>query len=189
MRTNESLLEDPSATTGCLSLSQNGSITCDSLHTEASTEDGSLLPPWMLVIIMIGYFLALIIIVGGNGLIIYGVARFRALQYFANIFVAVLACVDLSCAGTIILAMIEIFFRKKFSGFGFRTCQFRMIFGVSHYMASGLSLLGKFERVIMVRPGTPFTNNGYIDNNVCTWVTNCFSANEKVIFVFISPSC
>ena len=27
---------------------------------------------------------------------------------------------------------------------------------------------------------------GYIDNNVCIQVTNCFSAHERVIFVFIS---
>ena len=26
---------------------------------------------------------------------------------------------------------------------------------------------------------------GYIENNVCTWVTNCFGAHERVIFVFI----
>ena len=77
---NESLLEDPTATPGCLSLSQNDSITCDSLSTEATADDGSLLPPWMLAIVMIAYSLALIIIVGGNGLIIYGVARFRTLQ-------------------------------------------------------------------------------------------------------------
>ena len=29
----------------------------------------------------------------------------------------------------------------------------------------------------------------YIENNVCTRVTNCFSAHERIIFVFISPIC
>ena len=88
-----------------------------------------------------GFVVAAIVLVVGNGLVLYCIARFRFLQNPADIFVAVLSGLDFTYAISVAIQVVHVADPTVFVGLP--VCQFRLILGISNCMASGLALLGK----------------------------------------------
>ena len=93
------------------------------------------------VLVVAGYIIALIVLVGGNGLVLYCIACYRFLQNSANMFVAVLAGVDLTFGISVALKVVQVVDPMVFVGL--RACQFKLILGISNCLASILALFGK----------------------------------------------
>ena len=85
--------------------------------------------------------IALIVLVVGNGLVLYCITYCRFLQNPADIFVAVLAGVDLTFAISMVMGLVDLVKPMVFTGL--RACQFKLILAISNSLASGFALLGK----------------------------------------------
>ena len=92
-------------------------------------------------LVVVGYIIALIVLVGGNGLVLYSIASYRFLQNSANMFVAVLAGVDLTFGISVALKAVQVVDPTVFVGLF--ACQFKLILGISNCFASVLALFGK----------------------------------------------
>ena len=134
-----SVMESESSST-----TQNVTLTWDLVAnitmTPTPQQDGELAPSWD-NLTGLGFVVCFLVLMGGNALIIFGVARFRVLQHSSNIFVAVLAAVDLTFLFTIILKFVEWASKREFNSLGI--CQLRCTIAVTNVLSSELALLGK----------------------------------------------
>ena len=99
------------------------------------------LPTTSIVTIVI-YSLAVSIIVIGNGLVLFGLARFKVLRHHSNIFVGVLSTVDMTLSVSFIMISIQSVNPTLFRGLHF--CQLRTILPNANLLASELLLLGMY---------------------------------------------
>ena len=95
----------------------------------------------MTVLLMVCYVACFFIIVGGNGVVLFGLARFKVLRHPGNIFVGILSAVDMTLSVSLIMIMIQAFrptlFQEKIY------CQLRVSLAMGNLLASVFSLLGK----------------------------------------------
>ena len=88
-----------------------------------------------------GCIVTLIVLVVGNGLVLYCIVCYRFLQNPADIFVAVLAGVDLTFSTSVVMEAVQVVKPMVFTGLP--ACQFKLILGTSNSFASGFALLGE----------------------------------------------
>ena len=89
------------------------------------------------------YLIILSIIVPGNGLVLFGLARFKTLRHPSNIFVGVLSSVDLTLSVSFIMIIYQSINPALFRGL--RYCQLRTVPLAANLLASELSLLGRYD--------------------------------------------
>ena len=86
------------------------------------------------------YLSCIVIIVTGNGLVLFGLARFKILRHPSNIYVGVLSGVDLTLALSFSILTSQAIDATLFQGLLY--CQFRVIILTANLLASQLLLLG-----------------------------------------------
>ena len=96
----------------------------------------------MTVFTMVYLAICFFIIVGGNGLVLFGLARFKVLRHPGNIFVGILSAVDMTFAVTVIIFMVQSLRPNLFQDI--LHCQLRLSLAMGNLLASEFSLLGKY---------------------------------------------
>ena len=86
------------------------------------------------------YLSCIVIIVIGNGLVLFGLARFKILRHPSNIYVGVLSGVDLTLALSFSILTSQVIDATLFQGLVY--CQFRVIILTANLLASQLLFLG-----------------------------------------------
>ena len=114
----------------------------DTNITDVQTEQHGL-SPITEYILMILFSTCACIVVIGNGLVLFGLARFKILRHPSNIFVGVLSGVDMTLSISLVMLTIQVKNLTLFDGRLFY-CQFRVIIISANLLSSQLLLLGMY---------------------------------------------
>ena len=129
----------------------------DTNITDVQTEQHGL-PPISTYILMILFPTCACIVVIGNGLVLFGLARFKILRHPSNIFVGVLSGVDMTLSISFVMLTIQVKNPTLFDGQLFY-CQFRVIILSTNLLSSQLLLLGMYY--------TLYKHSGSMMNTIC----------------------
>ena len=91
--------------------------------------------------VMVIFSTCAFIVVIGNGLVLFGLARFKILRHPSNIFVGILSAVDMTLSVSFVMMATQ--HLVPWSQRGLLYCQVRLILPTSNLLASELSLLGR----------------------------------------------
>ena len=100
------------------------------------------LSPLVLYIPRVLYPTCIFILITGNGLVLYGLARFKILRHPSNIFVGVLSGIDMTLSISFGIFTMEAIVPDILQGLFY--CQFRVIILASNLLASQLLLIGLY---------------------------------------------